>query len=103
MTFSNFRLERNLYKDIQISLNFKNLNIQQITGVSTGKEIDKETEVIYEDLLQNEYTIIGNQSLVQINKSMPSGYVHFIKIKTLQTDNTNDEFVVKVNGRGKQN
>jgi len=79
------------------------LNIQQITGVSTGKEIDKETEVIYEDLLQNEYTIIGNQSLVQINKSMPSGYVHFIKIKTLQTDNTNEEFVVKVNGRGKQN
>ena len=48
-------MERNLYKDVQITLNFNNLNIANINGIETGKEVDEKTEIIYEGLQQNEY------------------------------------------------
>eukprot|EP00111_Clytia_hemisphaerica_P010020 TCONS_00029300-protein len=95
------RLERNLYKDVQITLNFKNLNIANITAIDVGKEIDENTEIVYEGLQQNEYLIrpLNDRLLVQIRKEMASGFVHSIKMKTLQTDGTNEEFVVNVKGR----
>eukprot|EP00111_Clytia_hemisphaerica_P012615 TCONS_00037085-protein len=97
------RLERNLHKDVQITLNFKNLNIANITAIDVGKEIDENTEIVYKGLQQNEYLItpLHDIQLVQIFKEMESGFVHSIKMKTLQTDGTNEEFVVNVKGRGK--
>ena len=95
-------MERNLYKDGQITLNFKNLNIANITGIEAGKEIDEKTEIIYEGLQQNEYVIrtLNDRLLVQICKEMASGYTHFVKMKTTQTDGIKEEFIVKVKGRG---
>uniref|UniRef100_A0A7M5VBR1 Uncharacterized protein n=1 Tax=Clytia hemisphaerica TaxID=252671 RepID=A0A7M5VBR1_9CNID len=95
------RLERNLYKDVQITLNFKNLNIANITAIDVGKEIDEKTEIVYEGLQQNEYLTrpLNDRLLVQIRKEMASGFVHSIKMKTLQIDGTNEEFVVNVKGR----
>uniref|UniRef100_A0A7M5X5Q9 Uncharacterized protein n=1 Tax=Clytia hemisphaerica TaxID=252671 RepID=A0A7M5X5Q9_9CNID len=95
------RLERNLHKDVQITLNFKNLNIANITAIDVGKEIDEKIEIVYKGLQQNEYLItpLHDIQLVQIFKEMESGFVHSIKMKTLQTDGTNEEFVVNVKGR----
>eukprot|EP00111_Clytia_hemisphaerica_P007850 TCONS_00022815-protein len=95
------RLERNLYKDVQITLNVKNLNIANITAIDVGKEVDEKTEIVYEGLQQNEYLTrpLNDRLLVQIHKEMASGFVHSIKMKTLQTDGTNEEFVVNVKGR----
>lgn len=84
-------------------MNFKNLNIANITAIDVGKEIDEKTEIVYEGLQQNEYLIrpLNDRLLVQIRKEMASGFVHSIKMKTLQTDGTNEEFVVNVKGRGR--
>ena len=97
-------MERNLYKDVQITLNFNNLNIANINGIETGKEVDEKTEIIFEGLQQNEYLIqtLKDRLLVQICKEMASGYTHFVKLKTTQTDGTKEEFILKVKGRGKR-
>ena len=83
-------------------MNFNNLKIANINGIETGKEVNEKTEIIYEGLQQNEYVIrtLNDKLLVQICKEMASGYTHFVKMKTTQTDGTKEEFVLKVKGRG---
>ena len=95
-------MERNLYKDLLITFKYKQLHIDQITGISIGKIIDDETEIIYQDLQPNECESqkIQDELLLFVNYNMRSGYSHSVKVNTLQFDGITGEFIIQVNGRG---